>query len=85
MPQISLRFEYDTEITPDESMKQIISLAESMLNWILVVFCQCGVVWCGVLCGVVWCGVVWCGVVCGVVWFGGMFFIWYSVVCTVVC
>ena len=33
---------------------------------------ECGVVvWCGVVCGVVWCGVVWCGVVwCGVVWCG---------------
>jgi len=36
---------------------------------------ECGVAWCGVVCGVVWC-VVWCGVVCGVVWLG----VWCGVV-----
>lgn len=34
------RFEYDTEITPEELIKHIISLAESMLNWLLVVCCK---------------------------------------------
>ena len=35
-------------------------------------------VWCGVVCSVVWCGVVWCGVVwCGVVWCG---VVWCGVV-----
>ena len=28
---------------------------------------RCGVVWCGVLRGVVWCSVVWCGVLRGMV------------------
>ena len=37
-------------------------------------WCECGVVWCGVVCGECDCGLVWCGVVwrgvawCGVVW-----------------
>ena len=54
-----------------------------------------GIVWCGVVCGVVgcdvvWCGVVWCGVVwCGVVcWFGldwvGLGWVGLGWVCTAV-
>ena len=34
---------------------------------------RCGVVWCGVWCGMVWYGMVWCGVVWyGMVWCGSV-------------
>ncbi len=46
---------------------------------VCVVWCVCGVWWCGVGWGdVVWCGVVWYGVVwCGVMWYG---VVWCGVV-----
>ena len=34
------RTEYDTESTPDDSMKHVISLAETLLNWLINIYCE---------------------------------------------
>ncbi|ESO01957.1 hypothetical protein HELRODRAFT_188532 [Helobdella robusta] len=35
-----IRREYDTETTQDETMRQIISMAESFLNWLIIIICE---------------------------------------------